>query len=73
MANKKSIPIWVTKDKAGNMQMFTSKPIKGDQCWYGDFYVNSMIYQHIKPMIDQSTMTFDSEPEFLELSISKQI
>lgn len=64
----KPIQIWVAIAKNGTIQLFSKIPKRGKTCWIGEVYINSMIYQSIEKMIRNSSLSWASEPEFLELS-----
>ena len=65
---RKPIEIWVAISKNNTIQLFSKLPIRGNACWIGENYINSIIYDSIKDMIKNSTLSWNSEPEFLELS-----
>lgn len=64
----KPIKVWIAITKDGKLQMFSNVPKRGKESWIGNFYVNSLIYENIKDMINNSSLSWASEPEFLELS-----
>lgn len=65
------IKIWIGISKNNKIQIFSKIPKRGKECWLGDFYVNSIIYNSIKDMIKNSTLSWRDEPEYLELSYQK--
>ncbi|MCH5167449.1 MAG: hypothetical protein J1F35_06090 [Erysipelotrichales bacterium] len=68
----KSIPVWIAIAKNEAIQIFTKEPKRGKSSWRGEYYINSIIYESIKEMVNNSSLTWASEPEFLELSFVKK-
>ena len=67
----KSIPVWIAIAKNESIQIFTKEPKRGKESWLGEYYINSIIHESIKDMVKNSSLTWASEPEFLELSFVK--
>lgn len=68
----KSIPVWIAIAKDESVQLFTKEPKRGKTSWIGEYYINSIIYDSIVEMVENSSLTWASEPEFLELSFCKK-
>ena len=62
--------IWFCVDKNGFICMFTEKPIKNvvKGTWESkNPYINSKIYNDICAIVQQAKMTFENEPEVIEM------
>lgn len=62
------IKIWIAIAKNNDIQIFKNYPTKGKTSWIGEFYINSIVYENIKELIKNSSLDWNSEPEYLELS-----
>jgi len=73
MENKlKSVTIWFAVNKNGNVRMFLDNPKKNTErgIWEGKYpYVNSIIYKDINKVVKQAKMTFENNPEVIEIQI----
>ena len=69
---KEQIKIWVAIAKDNTIQMFTKIPKRGKNSWIGECYINSAIYKSITNIIKNSTLSWSSEPEYLELAYVAQ-
>ena len=61
--------IYLVVNKFGMPLMFTNPPTRTMTSWIGSFYINSHIYNDIVNLAKQSNLTFESEPEIIELNI----
>lgn len=73
MENKlKSVTVWFAVNRNGNVRMFLDNPKKNVEkgIWESNLpYVNSVIYKDITRVVQQAHMSFDSNPEVLEIQI----
>lgn len=68
---KDQISIWFAKSKDGQILMFTSEPKKTATSWTGNFYVNSVIYENLKNMLNGSTFSFNDDPQYIQFKLSE--
>lgn len=68
---KDQISIWFAKSKDGQLLMFTSEPRKTVTSWVGNFYVNSVIYENLKNMLNGTSFSFDDEPQFIQFKLAE--
>ena len=68
--------IYVGVNKSGSASLHTVEPVrnKNTGMWVSlRPYVNSTINKSMNSMIKHSQMTWEMEPEFIEINLSKQI
>lgn len=68
---KGPIAVWLAINKNGDLQLFSECPTRGKISWVGKNYINSMIYGAVLELVKNSTLSWESEPEFLEFSLKK--
>ena len=64
------IKIWIAIAKNGTIQLFSKYPTRGKQSWIGEHYINSIVYSNIVSMVKNSSLCWNSDPEYLELSFN---
>lgn len=69
METKNKIGVWFAKNKQGMLMLFTSEPKRNGNSWKGNFYVNSIIYENIKNMLNGSSYSYKDEPQYLEFNL----
>ena len=68
----KSIQIWFAVNRNGNVRMFLENPTKNISkgIWESKSpYVNSVMYKDIARVVQQAHMTFENNPEIIEMQI----
>lgn len=65
--NKLNIYIVVNKDKA--LRMFVDEPYREGDVWKGKPFVNSVLYNQLAPIIEKAGLTFESNPEIIQIDI----
>lgn len=65
------IDIWIGVNKDKSFSMFTSIPTRGKSCWVGHNYINSIIRKNIEQLVSNSSMAWNSEPEFIQLTLKQ--
>ena len=68
----KSVDIWVSINKNGFINMTIDKPERNTDVgkWtYKQSFVNSVIYNEIKQLVEHSHLTWESESEFLTIQL----
>lgn len=61
----KNLTIWVAVNKNSFVNLFINEPQRNnDTCkWVGDFFINSLLYNQFKDMVEKSNMNWLNEPE----------
>lgn len=62
--------VWFAINKNGKVVMFTEEPKKNEQkgIWESKFpYINSILYKDICEISKQAKMTFETEPQYIEI------
>lgn len=77
MSKSKTMPetqiIWVAMNKNGSVRMFLDEPIRNRTTgrWESKRpFVNSKLYEDIIKIIEHSSVTWESEPNFFEIQIN---
>lgn len=60
------IKVWFAKNTDGMLLLFTSEPTRISDSWIGDFYVNSVVYNDIKSMIDGTSFSNADDAQYIE-------
>lgn len=68
--NNSNIGVWFAKAKNGMLLTFSSEPKRKDTSWTGNFYVNSIIYENIKNMLNGSSYSWKDDPQYLEFKLA---
>lgn len=68
--NNSNIGVWFAKAKNGMLLTFTSEPKRKGDSWEGNFYVNSIIYENIKNMLNGTSYSWKDEPQYLEFKLT---
>lgn len=72
MNNKKTITIWFAVNKNGFIGLYSNEPTRNNETgkWESKYpFVNSIIYQNIKNMIESSNFDWNQEPQCLTYEI----
>ena len=71
----KSVVIWFGVNKNNQIQMFADeepkKNLKIGKYEGKNPFVNSVFYDELKSIVQQTNMTFESEPQCIEIQIKK--
>lgn len=62
-----TIGVWLAIAKDGELQLFTEEPVRGKHSWIGNPYINSVVFKTVQQMIANSSMSWHSDPEYIEL------
>lgn len=68
----KSINVWFAVNKNGKVRMFLDNPTKNvvSGKWDSKYpYVNSKLYKDIIQVVQQAKMTFENDPEVIQIQI----
>lgn len=69
-----TLTVWAVVSKSNKLILFSEEPKRDDSIycgWLGPIYINSIMYKQLEPVIKQSEMNYDSEPEQLVFSIKQ--
>lgn len=67
---ERSVIIYITVNKNGSINLSLDKPIKNNDKWIiNDYFCNSTLYKQMYDLIKKSEMSFDSEPEVIEINL----
>lgn len=66
---KKRITLYICVNKDKDLRMFISEPHREGNMWVGQSFVSWTIYSQIKPIIEKSQMTFESDPEVIQFDV----
>lgn len=67
MSDKTSkIGVWFAKHKNGSLLLFVNEPKREGDGWVGNFYVNSVIHENLKNMLNGSSFSWKDEPQYIE-------
>ena len=70
--NMKSVVIWFAVNKNGTVRMFLDNPTKNVDLGIWESkkpYVNSVLYKDICQIVQQARMSFENNPEIIEMQI----
>ena len=68
----KTQKIWVAVNKNGDIRMFNDEPKKNIKTgkWESKRpYVNSLLFNEVKSIIEHSSFTWECEPNFFEIQV----
>lgn len=66
----KSLIIYITVNKDGTINLSLDEPKKEKSKWViKKYFVNKILYDNIEKIVRKSEMTFDSDPEVIEINI----
>ena len=59
---------WIVKNKSGKLMIFIKEPTRDidNGIWKGDIYLNSVLYNQMSQMLQQSEFSWDNDPEPIE-------
>lgn len=66
------ITIWAAINKNGKLALYTDKPTKNSEqgIWVGKYpFLNSMVYDNLKSMIEKTEMNWNCDPEPFQINI----
>lgn len=69
---KKTIKVWIGINKDNSLSLHTETPTRDDErgIWVSRFpFCNSLMYNELSKMITKTKMSWESEPEFMEVNI----
>ena len=69
---KKTIPLWVCVNKNNSFIVHASQPIRDEDegIWVSrNLFVNCELYEKLKTHTDIENLTWESEPEFIEIEV----
>lgn len=67
---ERSIIIYITVNKNGSINLSIDKPIKENNKWViNNYFCNSQLYNQMYDLVKKSKMTFESEPEVIEINL----
>lgn len=69
MENK--IKFWFAKNKNGFLMMFTDEPTRGDEKWFGNYYLNSVAHDALSQMLENSQYGFEDDAQYIEFTNQK--
>ena len=61
------LKLYIAVSKSGLLMMFLDKPVRQGNTWVGRHYVNSIVQKEIEEMINGCDLSFEREPEYLEM------
>lgn len=64
--------VWFGVNEDGKLFLFTSEPHREGNHWEGDFFLNSIIHENIKSMLNGSKYSWKDEPQCLEFKLNIQ-
>jgi hypothetical protein len=68
----KSVQIWFCVNRNGDIRMFTDNPTKNEKLgkWTSkNPFINSVLYNDISQIVKSAHMTFENNPEIIEMQI----
>lgn len=71
--NKKTIPLWICINRNGTMVVHAAQPIRDEEIgkWVSrHIFCNNSLYEKLSEIVDRLQLTWNSEPEFIEIEIS---
>ena len=72
----KVISIWLAINKSGFIGLYKDCPIKNEKTgkWEGKYpIINSVIYDNITDLIQKSSLSWESEPEYISIKLEWKI
>lgn len=66
------ITIWAAINKNGKLALYTDKPFKdlNQGIWVGKYpYLNSIVFNNLKGMIEKTEMNWECDPEPFQINI----
>ena len=66
------IGVWFAKAKNGTLLTFVSEPKRERDGWSGNYYVNSLIYENLKSMLNGSPYSWKDDPQYIEFTMTVQ-
>jgi len=65
--------IWFVINKNNEILMFLDEPVKQGNKWVGQKpYINSRIHEEISALAQQAQMSFENNPECIEVQFKKK-
>lgn len=67
--------IWFCVNRNGKVKMFLDEPIKNEKLGIYEGkspYVNTLIYKDMCEVVKQAKMSFDTDPQAIEIQIQKK-
>ena len=66
--NKQSIKCWAAINKNGFLVLFENEPKRNEVVgkWEGKLYVNSLVYNALKDLVERANLSWNNEPEYFE-------
>lgn len=68
--NTSKVGVWFAKHKNGTLLLFTSEPKREGDGWVGNFYVNSVIHENLKNMLNGSSFSWKDDPQYIEFQMA---
>lgn len=69
---KKTLKIWIGINKDGSLSLHAEVPFRDEDrgIWVSKYpFCNSVMYNELSKMITKSSMTWQSDPEYMEINI----
>ena len=61
--------IYLAVNKEGVPFMFVDEPKRTQNSWSGSFFVHSLLYKQVCDLIANSQLTWDNDPELIQVEI----
>lgn len=69
METKSKLVVWFAMNEDKTLFLFTSEPHRVNNHWEGNFFLNSIIQENIKSMLNGSSYSWKDEPQCLEFKL----